>query len=143
MQNFSYAYSDAEALTEHLKNRWRVKGDEVFTDIPAILDKDRLNKADGYELATAYDLYGMSDKWLADASFIRLKNVSLNYRLPETWMKHVGFKHASVSVQGTNLAILWLADADKLGGEDPEFVWSGGTTMPITKQYTFSLKVGF
>ena len=31
----------------------------------------------------------------------------------------------------------------KLGGEDPEFVWSGGTTMPITKQYTFTLNIGF
>ena len=143
MQDFDYQYTDGEALTEHLKNRWRVKGDENITNIPAILDADIFNRAESNEIRTAYRLYGMSDYWIADASFVRLKNVSLNYNLPKNWVKAVGINNASIGVQGTNLAILWLADADKLGGEDPEFVWSGGTTMPITKQYTFSLKVGF
>jgi len=143
MQDFDYQYTDGEALTSHLKNRWRVKGDENITNIPAILDADMLNRPDENDIKTAYRLYGMSDYWLADASFVRLKNVSLNYTIPKRWVETIGLKNASVGVQGTNLAILWLADPDKLNGEDPEFVWSGGTTMPITKQYTFSLKVGF
>ena len=143
MQDFDYQYTDGEALTEHLKNRWRVKGDENMTSIPAILDADVFNRAESNEIRTAYNLYGMSDYWIADASFVRLKNVSLNYNLPKKWVNTIGINNASIGVQGTNLALLWLADPDKLGGEDPEFVWSGGTTMPITKQYTFSLKVGF
>lgn len=143
MQDFDYQYTDGEALTEHLKNRWRVKGDENITNIPAILDADVLNRPDATDISTAYNLYGMSNYWLADASFVRLKNVALSYTLPKKWIDNIGIGSASIGVQGTNLAILWLADPDKLGGEDPEFVWSGGTTMPITKQYTFSLKVGF
>jgi TonB-linked SusC/RagA family outer membrane protein len=143
MNDYGYSYNDSQALNANLKNRWKVKGDEQRTNIPAILDKDRLNREDSYMVSTAYNLYGMSDYWIADASFIRLKNVSLNYQLPTQWLKAVNLSSASISVQGTNLANLWLADRDKLGGEDPEFVWSGGTTMPITKQYTFSLKIGF
>lgn len=143
MQDFDYYYTDGEALTSHLKNRWRVQGDEAITNIPAIMDKDEMNRPGAGDIKTAYQLYGMSDYWLADASFVRLKNVSLNYDLPKSWVQKVGVNNASIGVQGTNLAILWLADPDKLSGEDPEFVWSGGTSMPIMGQYTFSLKVGF
>ncbi|TAJ15514.1 SusC/RagA family TonB-linked outer membrane protein [Marinilabiliaceae bacterium JC017] len=143
MQNFNYKYTDSDALNTHLKNRWRVKGDENITGIPAILDADFLNKPNSSKIKTAYNLYGMSDYWMADASFIRLKNVSLTYKLPKSLINKIGMKSASIGVHGTNLAILWQADKDKLNGEDPEFVWSGGTTMPIVKQYTFTLNVGF
>lgn len=143
MQDFGYSYSDSQALTEHLKNRWRVAGDEKFTDIPAILDADRMNKVGSSEISTAYRLYGMSDRWLADASFIRLKNLGINYSLPQSLLSKWKIKKVSVGFQATNLALIWLADAKKLGGEDPEFVWSGGSSMPISKQYTFTLSLGF
>lgn len=143
MQNFSYAYTDLEALTEHLKNRWRVSGDEVYTDIPAILDADRLNKPDQSNVIMAYNLYGISDRWLADASFIRLKNVGVNYNLPQSLLSKWKIKKVSIGFQATNLALIWLADRKKLGGEDPEFVWSGGSSMPISRQYTFTLSLGF
>ncbi len=142
MQDFSYQYNDSEALTSHLKNRWRVKGDENITNIPAILDVDFLNRSDVNDITSAYNLYGMSDLWLADASFIRLKNVGISYEIPKKYLQKIKIKNASIGIQGTNLAMLWLADPDKLGGEDPEFTWSGGTSMPISRQYSFSLKIG-
>ncbi|MFV0366160.1 MAG: SusC/RagA family TonB-linked outer membrane protein [Mangrovibacterium sp.] len=143
MQNFSYRYNDSEALTEHLKNRWRVSGDENTTNIPAILDADFLNRPNSYEIQTAYNLYGMSDYWLADASFVRFKSLKLSYLLPGSILSKLKLQSTTISVQGINLGMLWLADVEKLGGEDPEFVWSGGTSMPISKQYTISLNVGF
>lgn len=143
MQEFSYRYTDAQALTGHLKNRWRVAGDEMKTDIPAILDADFLNRPGESEIRSAYNLYGMSDYWIADASFMRLKNVSLSYQLPTNWVTKFGLQSVNISMQATNIALLWMADADKLNGEDPEFVWSGGTTMPISKQFSFTLNVGF
>ena len=143
MQNFSYQYNDAQALTSHLKNRWRVAGDENITNIPAIQDADMLNKNEATDIKTAYQLYGMSDLWLVDASFIRLKNLSLSYSLPKAWIQRFKVANAKIGLQATNLALLWLADRDKLGGEDPEFSWSGGTSMPISKQYTITFSVGF
>ncbi len=144
MQNFNYYYTDHQALSAHMKNRWRMAGDEKKTNIPAIYDMTELMKhPEMYKIATAYNLYGMSDVWLADASFIRLKNIGFTYRLPQSWLQSLKIKQASLSLQGSNLALLWVADKKKLGGEDPEFVWSGGTTMPITKQYTFTLNIGF
>lgn len=143
MQEFSYVYEDWEGLNAYLKNRWRVAGDETRTDIPAILDKQRLLEGDAVDVRVAYDMYGMSDRWLADASFIRLKNVALNYSFPSKLVQQAGLTKVNIGLQATNLALLWLADRKLLGGEDPEFVWSGGTSMPISKQYTITLSVGF
>ena len=143
MQDFSYSYNDSEALTAHLKNRWRVAGDEQITDIPAILDADMMNRDETNDIRVAYRLYGMSDRWIADASFIRLKSLSLSYSFPQRWLKGAKISHVNLGLQATNLALLWLADRKKLNGEDPEFVWSGGTSMPISKQYTVTFSIGF
>lgn len=144
MQDFSYYYEDSEALSSHLKNRWRVAGDEAWTDIPAILDYSFFNKHEMKSYyALAYNLYGMSDRWLADASFIRLKNLALNYSLPRQWLGASGLQSVKVGLQATNLALLWVKDRKKLAGEDPEFMWTGGTTMPVSKQYTITLSVSF
>ena len=85
----------------------------------------------------------MSDLWLADASFIRLKNLSLSYSLPKKWMQKLSIDHVNLGFSATNVGLLWLADKEKLGGEDPEFSWSGGTIMPISRQYVFTLNIGF
>lgn len=143
MQNFSYSYNDSQALSGYMKNRWRIAGDEMLTNIPAIQDADMLNRADASQIRTAYQLYGMSDLWLVDASFIRLKNLNLSYSLPKVWLSKTGLANVNIGLQATNLGLLWLADRKKLSGEDPEFVWSGGTSMPISKQYTITLNIGF
>ncbi len=140
---FSYRYQDHQALSSHLINRWRVQGDEAITNIPVVLDADRLNSDDRNNIATAYNLYNMSDFWVADASFIRLKNISLSYALSRSLLKKLRLSNVRVGLQGSNLALLWLADPEKLNGEDPEFVSSGGSIMPIIKQYTVTLNVGF
>jgi hypothetical protein len=51
------------------------------------------------------------------------------------------FKNASITLTGTNL---WLLYSDKkLYGQDPEFFASGGVALPVAKQITASLKLGF
>lgn len=144
MQDFSYYYDDSEALSSHIKNRWRVAGDEKITNIPAIQSTTRIEKSEeASEIITAYQLYGMSDYWIADAAFVRLKNIGASYSLPRTFIGRLGVSNANIGFQATNLWLIWAAGRDKLNGEDPEFVWSGGTSMPITKQYTVSLNLTF
>jgi hypothetical protein len=61
--------------------------------------------------------------------------------LPAKIVQRTPFKTASVNVVGNNL---WLIYADpNLYGQDPEFFNAGGVAMPINKQVTVSLKVGF
>jgi TonB-linked SusC/RagA family outer membrane protein len=44
-----------------------------------------------------------SDQVITDASFIRLKNLSLSWQLPEKWMQQLHLKSSQVYVQGQNL----------------------------------------
>ena len=78
---------------------------------------------------------------IADGSFIRLKDISLAYRFPKRWMKSVGLSSVQLKCMISNVALLYRDK--KLHGQDPEFFRSGGVAMPVPRQVTFALKVGF
>ncbi|MDO9373342.1 MAG: TonB-dependent receptor [Ferruginibacter sp.] len=65
-----------------------------------------------------------NSRYLEDASFVRLKAVTLGYTLPATLTARAGIKKLSLYVQGTNLLI-----ATKYTGADPES--SGSATQNL------------
>lgn len=135
---FSATYDDYRSFTKELKNRWILPGDENITTIPAILDKRTMDKNSWYNM---YELYNKSTERVTKGDFIRLKDISLSYTLPQEISKKFYCNVLRVSLQATNL---WLVYADKkLNGMDPEFFASGGVSLPIPKMYTFTLNVGF
>ncbi|KJD37236.1 hypothetical protein PW52_02040 [Tamlana sedimentorum] len=80
--------------------RWRFEGDQ--TDIPRAVLNSPVNTLG-------------SDRFLEDASFMRLKYVTLRYNLPKPFIKKINFTNASVYVTGTNLLTF-----TKYSGADPE-----------------------
>jgi TonB-linked SusC/RagA family outer membrane protein len=138
--SFHASYSDMDAVTKDMNNRWLMPGDEEFTNIPVIASKRTFDKY-GYELESTYNAYNFSDQRVAKGDFIRLKEISLEYKLPKNFLDKVGIANASLKAQGTNLFLLYSDKA--LNGQDPEFFGSGGVALPVAKQYTFSLKLGF
>ncbi|QPH38515.1 SusC/RagA family TonB-linked outer membrane protein [Pedobacter endophyticus] len=135
---FATSYSDLDALPNEFKDRWTLPGDELKTNIPSIVD---IGAAAGIDGRYPYDTYNYSRVRVADGGFIRLKQVSLSYAVPAEILKHIGAGSASISAVANNF---WLIYSDKkLKGQDPEFFASGGVALPIPKQYTLSLKVGF
>lgn len=61
-----------------------------------------------------------------DASYVKLREVSLNYRLSDKWTKAVKMQNISIGLVGNNLA-LWT----KVPNIDPETqAISGGTLLP-------------
>ncbi|PXX95016.1 SusC/RagA family protein, partial [Marinifilum breve] len=138
--SFHASYSDMDAVTKDMRDRWMVPGDENITNIPVIASKEIYDKY-GYELESTYNAFNYSDQRVAKGDFIRLKEVSLEYRIPKKFLDKLGLASASLKAQGTNL---WLLYSDKaLNGQDPEFFGTGGVALPVPKQYTFSLKLGF
>ena len=135
---FSSAYSDLTAMSKDFKNRWVIPGDEQYTNIPAIASRRQVY-ANNY-LGMAYSAYNYSTERIADGGFIRLKEVSLTYDLPKTFIRHLKLNSASVKLAATNLCLLY-AD-EKLNGDDPEFYNSGGVASPNPKQFTFTLRLG-
>jgi TonB-linked SusC/RagA family outer membrane protein len=135
---FMGSYSDFYAMPKEFKNRWIMPGDEAVTNIPVIASYRQRQKIGS--LNYAYNSYNYSDVRTADGGFIRLKEVSLSYDLPNKWITPAGFKNISAKIQATNLFLLY-ADS-KLNGQDPEFFRSGGVAAPMAKQITLTLKLG-
>lgn len=100
------------------------------------------NKADAQfpsHVNTNNKEYGNSDFWLEDASFIKLKNISIAYTFPKDMLKFFGAQ-ASFSVQN-------VFTLTKYKGMDPE-VYSTGSGIdfgayPIPRTFTFGLKLIF
>ena len=135
---FSASYSDMAAMPKEFMNRWTVPGDERYTTIPTIASRRQVYN--DYQLGTAYSAYNYSTARIADGGFIRLKEISLTYDLPTSFLSKIRIKRASVKLQATNIGLLY-ADK-KLNGQDPEFFNAGGVATPSPKQFTFTLRFG-
>lgn len=96
-----------------------------------------LPELDGNDLT---DPQQYSSRQMHDASFLRLKTLSLGYNLPRSIINRVGIASARVYANGTNL--LTFA---KYKTADPEVNNYGtrGWETPFGKTYTFGLEVSF
>jgi len=135
---FSNEYDDLTSMPKEFNNRWTVPGDENKTTIPVIASKIQ-NDQDN-ELSYAYNAYNYSTERIAKGDFIRMKEISLTYDFPKTWVSSMKLSNLSLKLQATNLFLLY-ADK-KLNGQDPEFFNTGGVAVPVPRQFTLTLKVG-
>lgn len=112
-------------------NFWRGPGQ--ITNTPKPYEGGNIPGHSGYQQ--------FSTRLLSDGSYIRLKQVTLNYSLPPQLLQRVGIQQGNVYVQGINL---WTYT--KYNGLDPE-VNSVGTstygTYPSARQLTAGLNFTF
>lgn len=115
--------------------RWRKPGD--LTDVPKVQDGDFTSW--GYSLPLSCNVYS--------SDYIRLKNVTLSYSLPEKLMKRAQIADMSIFVSGQNLLLF-----TPYPGADPEVTSTDNSSatqgfdrnmMPNAKIYTIGLKVNF
>ncbi len=136
---FSSWYSDLSAMPREFRNRWAMPGDENITNIPTIASTRQ--EANIANLAKSYNAYNYSTERIADGGFVRFKEVSLSYDFGKRILDKLQMRSLQLKFQGTNLFLLY-ADK-KLNGQDPEFFSSGGVAIPMPKQFTLSVRVGF
>ncbi len=129
-------YSDVEALDAALVNRWQAPGHEMYTNIPRIIEEETRNEL-LQASADPFTFYNRSNIRTVDGSFIRLKNIMLNYSLPDAWIKRIRIKGMQVTAQAQNLA-LWADPA--LNGQDPEALVSG-ISIPAPTTFTFGVNL--
>ena len=110
--------------------RWRKEGD--VTEIPRAVNG-----------GSAYNYLG-SDRYVEDASYVRLSYVQLSYSFKPEWLKKIGVKNLNLYASADNVAF-WT----KYTGLDPE-VANGGegiaydnSKTPRPRSYTISLSLGF
>lgn len=89
----------------------------------------------------------VSDRWLEDGSYLRLRNISIGYSIPQSVAEKLKISRLRFYVQGQNL-ITWT----KYSGFDPEISTFGETTtaagtdfltFPQARQVSFGLNVTF
>ena len=75
-----------------------------------------------------------------DASYVRLRTVTLGYTFPGDMLSNMGISNVNVYFTGTNL--LTATDFRSYSPEQ-SLVDGGSTIFPETRNFTFGLKVGF
>ena len=119
------AYNQSSAVNW----RWRKNGD--VTTIPRAM------------FNTAYNWLG-SDRYVEDASFVRMSYVQLSYNFKKEVLKSLGLRRLTMSLSGQNL-LCW----SKYSGTDPEHSpgsWGiayDGSQTPRSKSVTLNIQVGF
>ncbi|WP_316791963.1 SusC/RagA family TonB-linked outer membrane protein [Pedobacter frigoris] len=118
-------------LNAEFANRWKKPGDEAFTNIPSYIASSAASLA-GRDV----DYYRYADVNVVDASYIKLRDVTLSYSLPKTILGRLKADAVTFRAQLSNV-MLWKANDV---GIDPEFqAGSGGTRNPLSNQHTFTL----
>ena len=96
------AMTDLSNQSQTVLNRWQYDGQ--ITDVPRALWNDPVGNS------------AFSTRWIEDGSYIRLKNISLSYKIPE---KFLYFRSAEFYIAVENMLTL-----TKYLGYDPEFSYS-------------------
>ncbi|MCW3807757.1 SusC/RagA family TonB-linked outer membrane protein [Plebeiibacterium marinum] len=120
--------------TKAVLRRWSKPGDE--TDIPRAL------------LGYGYNWLG-SDRFVEDGSFVRLKYITLAYKIPKKWTKKLGMQSARISTTLNNLFTF-----TDYSGQDPEIsiksndgtIYTVGyddSNTPRTRDVTCTLNITF
>ena len=78
--------------------------------------------------------------WLQDASYLRMKNITLAYQLPDSWMSRLGARKLSIYLSGQNLLTF-----SKFKMWDPELTTTKGDLYeyPNLKTYSAGINLNF
>lgn len=133
-ETFNYGRPTTNLLKD-FDSRWRKAGDEAFTDIPGW---------SATKNATAnYDLYYKSDRNILDASYIKLRDVSLAYNVPTAFCNRLHTESIRFNLQIGNL-FYWAANDENI---DPEYyqldAYSNSRQNKFGPTYSLELNINF
>lgn len=130
MRNWVFAYNNVS--TDAL-NRWREQGD--ITDYPAPVRNDPMRN----------EYLRVSDRWIEDGSYLRVKNVTLAYTVPNAITRKAGISKLRAYVTGENLLTF-----THYTGYDPEVNSYSGLQIgvdegayPMSRTIIFGLNLEF
>ncbi|WP_374174225.1 SusC/RagA family TonB-linked outer membrane protein [Flavobacterium tructae] len=119
--------------------------------------RDNTGNVTGYQNNTRYvnpqtywrSLYGDNttpEPFVYDASYVKLREVSIGYDFPKKWLKGTGFERFKFSIIGRNLWNVY----SKVPNIDPESTYTNGNgqgfeygSLPYRRSYGFNLQLSF
>lgn len=141
-------------LNRALLDRWKKPGDELHTNIPAIISKGDVNYykystnyssgSSGYSgviiANNSWDMYDYSDIRVVSADYLRIANVSLTYELPRKLLDKFKFHRIALTLSGANL---YSFCAKALKGQAPTQSGFAEVRLSDTPIYTFGVNLEF
>ena len=136
--------SNYEGTSAKLLDRWTPTNQD--TDVPAFItqrDREAANLTNKVLLGTDQRI----GRWVEDASYIRLKNITLAYNLPKNILNKIRFSNLRVFVSGTN-----ILTSTNYSGYNPEVSAYNGndaqigvdfSSYPQSRVVTFGLNLSF
>ena len=114
-EQFATQYNDYQIMGKEFNRRWLRAGDEDRTDVPVIAT-DAHRQANPY-LSNAYENYNRSNVRVAKTDYVQLRDISLSYTVPKSFVQRLRFSSLALKLQASNVALLY-ADK-KLNGALP------------------------
>jgi len=112
-----------DVFSKNALRRWRQPGD--VTDVPMM-------EIGSNNLST--------DRYLIDASYLTIKNITVGYTLPRKWTDKINLQAVRIYANLDNIAMF-----NHLDGLDPQYNFSGGVdyTYAPTKTMSLGLEINF
>lgn len=121
----AYAFFNGGKVLERHLDRWTPTNHNA--SYPRITISDQIN-------------YQFSSYWLQDASYVRLKNLTLGYNVPKALLSKINLTRVKVFITGENL--FTITGMDTLDPESAPSSSRGGLYSNVRK-ISLGLKVGF
>lgn len=84
-------------LSDDIAQRWKNPGDELKTNVPRAMFAE-----DADFVQASYDVYRFADVNILNASNIRLRNISVAYKVADSWVKKFGIRNARLQFNVEN-----------------------------------------
>lgn len=129
----------------HVDNSWSETNTNAYYPVPTWSERSKQEQT----------------KYLQNGAYIRLKDVTLSYNLPKTWISQLGLQQLKVYVSGQNLweatGLYKFMDPDVVGSRQNATKDSNGNNVtlgslatdsngrvyPFTRSYSFGINVTF
>lgn len=118
-------------LEDYVNNRWTGPGST--NKYPRAINSDTNNDRN-------------SDRWLEDGSFLRLRNTTLSYHIPQKYLSRLNVKSLRLYAQGDNLFLLTRYsgyDPEVSTESDPRFSGVDLLNVPQPRTISFGVNISF
>jgi TonB-linked SusC/RagA family outer membrane protein len=153
-QSMSHSYTAGTAL-ETVKNSVReraiVAGKDVMTNERFVMQDANGNWVPNTietDAQTWFESGGVAEMYVFDGSFLKLREAYVTYNLPKSLLSRTNFlSKATVSLVGSNLALLWVHDSNTLrldpeaGGVSSDTRGVGYEQASVPSSRSFGLKL--
>ena len=125
-------------LSYHYKYAWQPHPDDPSINI----NPDAILPASSFSASTNNSR--VSDFWLRDVRYLRLKNINISYNIPDNIISKIGLNSTQLYLSTENIFTLTNLGIYK-NSFDPEFDPNTQTTRryPITRSFTAGIKMTF